>query len=246
MLASLAGVTALAWAYLVVGAVSMDPAGTAGLGRMVALRYWSATDFGLMLMMWSVMMVGMMIPTATPMAMIYASVVRKAASQGSILAPTAAFVGGYVVVWCAFSVLATLLQWQLSRVALLSPMMVLHSSKLGAGLLIGAGLYQMTPLKQACLRHCRSPVHFIAEHWRAGAAGAIRMGAEHGIFCLGCCWLLMMLLFVGSVMNLLWIAMITAFVLFETIGPRGDVGGRIAGIAMVAFGALMLWSAGSG
>ncbi len=246
MLASLAGVTAVAWAYLVVGAAGMESTAVSGMGGMLTVRAWDASDLGLMFMMWAVMMVGMMVPTAIPMAMIYASVARKAASQGSILAPTAVFVSGYLLVWSLFSMLATLLQWQLNRASLLSPMMVLHNAELGAGLLIVAGLYQMTPLKQACLRHCRSPAHFIAAHWRPGTAGAVRMGAEHGIFCLGCCWLLMLLLFVGGVMNLLWIALITAFVLLEKISVRGEVGGRAAGVAMVVVGALMLWSAGAG
>lgn len=228
--------------YLIVSAANM-PAATAdatGMSHAVAVRAWSGADFGLMFLMWAVMMVGMMVPTAAPMAMIYAAVARKAASQGRVLAPTAAFVTGYVVIWCAFSVLATLLQWQLNRAALLSPMMILSSAELGAALLIIAGLYQMTPLKKACLRHCRSPAHFIAGHWRPGTAGAVRMGAEHGLFCLGCCWLLMLLLFVGGVMNLLWIALITGFVLIEKLAVRGEAAGRLVGAAMIAIGALLL------
>ena len=219
-------------------------AGMSGMAGMAALREWGPSDFGLMFLMWAVMMVGMMVPTATPMALIYASVARKAASQGAVLAPTAAFVSGYVAIWCAFSLAATLLQWQLHRAALLSPMMVLNSGTLGAGLLIVAGLYQMTPLKEACLRHCRSPMHFIAEHWRTGTLGAVRMGFEHGVYCLGCCWILMLLLFVGGVMNLLWIALITAFVLLEKVAARGAAGGRVAGVAMVTVGVVILLRSG--
>ncbi len=242
----MAGVTLVAWVHLIVTASKMQPAGGASMDDMVALRAWGPADFGLVFLMWAVMMVGMMVPTAAPMVLIYASVVRKAARQDSILAPTAAFVSGYVLIWCAFSLAVTLLQWRLNRAALLAPMMVLSNINLGAGLLIIAGLYQMTPLKEACLRHCRSPAHFIAEHWRPGTGGAVRMGFEHGIFCLGCCWLLMLLLFVGGVMNVLWIAVITAFVLFEKLGARGAGGGRLAGVAMIAVGVLVLLRSGGG
>jgi predicted metal-binding membrane protein len=246
VLGSLAGVTLVAWTYLFVAAAGMSSAGDGGIASpgmdgMGALGEWAASDFGRMLLMWVVMMMGMMVPTAAPTALIYASVARKAANQRSAMVPTAAFVAGYVVIWCAFSVLATLLQWQPSRVALLSPMMVLYSANLGAGLLIIAGFYQMTPLKQACLRHCRSPVDFIANHWRSGTGGAARVGSEHGIFCLGCCWILMLLLFVGGVMNLLWIAVITAFVLIEKLTVRGEAAGRVAGVAMIAAGTLLLF-----
>ena len=242
----MAGVTLVAWTYLIVTASHMQSAGGSGMDSVVALRVWGLTDFSLMFLMWAVMMVGMMVPTAAPMALMYASVARKAASQGTVLAPTAAFVSGYVVIWCVFSLAATLLQWQLNRVALLSRTMVLSNSSLGAGLLIIAGLYQMTPLKEACLRHCRSPAHFIAEHWRSGTGGAVRMGFEHGIFCLGCCWLLMLLLFVCGVMNLLWIAVITAFVLFEKLAARGEAGGRLAVVAMIAVGVVLLLRGGGG
>jgi len=126
-------------------------------------------------------------------------------------------------------------------------MLVSSSPALGAALLIGAGLYQLTPMKDACLAHCRSPAHFIAEHWRAGPLGALRMGALHGAYCLGCCWLLMGLLFFGGVMNLLWIAAITLFVLIEKLVPYGRSGGRLAGLGMIAAGIGVLvvgWAAG--
>ena len=186
-----------------------------------------------MFLMWAVMMVGMMLPTAAPATLVYAAVARKAARQGTPVAPTACFVAGYLVMWTLFSIGATAAQWALDQAALLSPMLVASSPWLGALLLLAAGVYQLTPAKEACLRHCRAPAHFIAEQWRPGAAGALRMGAVHGAFCLGCCWALMGLLFFGGVMNLLWIAAITLFVLVEKLFSRGPGAARLTGAAMI-------------
>ena len=147
------------------------------------------------------------------------------------------FVAGYVVVWSLFSVAATAAQWQLDRAALLSPMMVSKSVLLGSAVLIGAGVYELTPLKRACLRHCRVPAQFLSQNWRSGMIGAFRTGLSLGAYCLGCCWLLMGLLFVGGVMNLLWIAAISAFVLLEKTLPSGHAAGRFAGAAMILVGA---------
>ena len=137
-----------------------------------------------------------------------------------------------------FSVAATLLQWSLARAALLSPMMVSASPWLGGAILITAGVYQWTPLKNVCITHCRSPLAFLVQHWRPGFPGALRLGLRHGLYCVGCCWVLMLLLFFGGVMNLLWIAAITAFVLLEKLAPYGVQGGRVSGIALVLAG---LW-----
>ncbi|MDH3626423.1 MAG: DUF2182 domain-containing protein [Acidobacteriota bacterium] len=241
ILSALAATTILAWAYLVDMANDMDR--MMAMGHMMELKPWTAAQFGYMLLMWVIMMIGMMVPTAVPMSLIYAAIARKAARQGTTLAPTAFFVTGYVVIWSLFSVGATLAQWGLERAALLSPMMVLSSPGIGASLLIVAGLYQMTPLKDACLRHCRSPAHFISQSWKPGKIGALRMGMEHGAFCLGCCWILMALLFFGGVMSLLWIAGITLFVLLEKVLPFGLLGGKIAGgaIALIGLVYLVLW-----
>ena len=260
LIAGLVGVTAVSWAYLVYLTFSMDmggmgmesmPAGGMGTGSasepasmsaadVLKIKPWSGVDFLLMFLMWAVMMVGMMTPTAMPMTLIYAAVARKAAGQGTPLAPAAVFIGGYTAMWTLFSVGATAAQWGLDQAALLSPMMVATSPALGASLLIAAGVYQMTPAKNACLRHCRSPMHFISEHWRPGATGAFKMGLEHGAYCLGCCWALMGLLFFGGVMNLLWIAGITLFVLLEKVLPIGARGGRVAGTGMVICGLVLL------
>jgi predicted metal-binding membrane protein len=232
VLTALVGVTALAWVYLWILAVRME---SMDMGAM-AIRPWSVVDFALMFAMWAVMMVGMMVPSATPITLVYAAVARKAEGQGTPVAPTFCFVAGYVAAWTFFSAMATIAQWALDQAALLSPRMVSSSSWLGAAVLVAAGVYQMTPAKSACLEHCRAPAHFIAQHWRPGAAGAFRMGLVHGAFCLGCCWALMGLLFVGGVMNLLWIAAIMLFVLGEKLLPWGGHAGRWSGVAMIAAG----------
>jgi len=239
VLAALGGVTALSWIALVEMARGMDGGSMAGMG----LRAWTPAHFALMLAMWVVMMAGMMLPSATPATLVYTAVARKASREGTPVAPVALFVAGYLLMWALFSLGATLAQWALERAALLSPMLVASSPGLGAALLVGAGVYQLTPLKDACLEHCRSPVHFIAAHWRPGLGGALRMGLEHGAYCLGCCWVLMGLLFFGGVMNLVWIAAIALFVLLE----KAARGGRWAGLGMILAGVASgwgLWSAG--
>jgi predicted metal-binding membrane protein len=207
---------------------------------MGALYPWRALDFALMFAMWSVMMVGMMLPAATPMTLLYARVASKATQDGSVLPPTAVFVAGYLCAWVLFSIAATTAQWVLERAALLSPMLVANSPRLGAGLLFAAGVYQLTPWKGACLSRCRNPAQFFAIHFRPGVRGALRLGFRYGLYCLGCCWLLMGLLFVGGVMNLLWIAAISVFVLAEKVIPLGGAGGRVAGVLMIGAGTWLL------
>jgi predicted metal-binding membrane protein len=221
-------------------AVHGDGSMMGSMHAMAQLPPWSAGEFGVRLVMWAVMMVAMMVPTAVPMTLVYAAVARKASAQGNPLAPAAVFVAGYVTVWTVFAVAATLAQWGLEQASLLSPMMVSNSAWLGGALLIGAGFYQLTPYKQACLRYCRGPAHFLARYWRKGKFGAVRMGLRHGAHCLGCCWVIMGLLFVGGVMNLLWIAAISVFVLLEKTAPFGETGGRLAGAAMVTVGVFSL------
>jgi predicted metal-binding membrane protein len=198
---------------------------------------WDAGYLALMFGMWAVMMVGMMLPSAAPAILLYAGSVKSA---DDATARTYAFAGGYLLAWAAFSLAATLLQWALAKAALLSPMMVSSSPALGAALLVGAGLYQFTPLKQACLTTCRSPAAFITQHFRPGVRGALRLGVHHGLYCVGCCWALMLLLFAGGVMSLLWIGAITVFVLLEKLAPHGAQGGRLSGALLVAAGAWIL------
>jgi predicted metal-binding membrane protein len=247
-LAGLGGITVAAWVYVVMTARRMvtESAGMRGqsmtpmMDAMTGVQPWTATEFGLRLAMWAVMMVAMMVPTVAPMTLMYAAVARKAAAQHNPLAPTFVFVTGYVTMWTVFSLVATIAQYAVDRAALLSPMMVSRSAIFGAGLLIVAGIYQLSPFKNACLRNCRAPTHFVSRYWRTGNLGAFRMGLQLGAYCVGCCWILMGLLFVGGVMNLLWIAAIAIFVLLEKTIPLGDVGGRFAGAAMILVGALSL------
>lgn len=230
IIGSLAGVTLLAWLYL----GSLDMSGMAAM----QIRSWSAGYFLMMFLMWAIMMVGMMLPSVAPTVLIFAAVARTSSAQGNHASSPGAFVCGYLVMWVLFSLLATVTQWGLDSAALLSPMMVTNSVNLGAFLLIATGVYQWFPIKDRCLRQCRSPVDFIATHWRAGRSGAFRMRLSHGSYCLGCCWVLMGLLFVGGVMNLLWITAITVFVLLEKILPLGEVGGRVTGLFMIAVGGI--------
>ena len=242
VLAGLAGVTGLAWAYLFITAAEMGgPMDAGAMAAAMQIKPWTGLDFLLMFLMWAVMMVAMMLPSAAPMILLFAAISRKQAAQGRTFAPVGVFVAGYLAVWSAFSLGATLLQWGLEQAALLSPMMVGTSPLLGGGLLVVAGLYQWSPLKQACLRHCRSPIHFIVHHRREGPGGAFVMGLEHGAFCVGCCWLLMGLLLVGGVMNLLWVAAIAVFVLLEKVLPFGARGGRVTGALLVLAGSVVLF-----
>ena len=155
------------------------------------IQQWTAVYFWNMFVMWAIMMVGMMLPSAAPMILIYAAVARKAEKQGTPIADISVFASGYIFMWILFSFLVTLVQWQMDRAALLSPMLVMNSPKWGAVLLVGAGIYQWLPVKNNCLKHCRSPFHFISSHWRPGNAGAFIMGLSHGMFCIGCCLCLM-------------------------------------------------------
>lgn len=233
---------ALAWLYLIDMALDMaSGAGDAG-GAMMRMQAWRPVDGLLMFAMWAVMMVAMMLPGAAPMILIFARVdgAREGRAGAGPPGRTGLFASGYVLVWAGFSMAATALQWGLQNAALLSPMMVSTSAALGGALFVAAGVYQWTPLKYACLRHCRSPLSFVMRHWRPGAGGALRMGFAHGAFCLGCCGFLMGLLFVGGVMNLAWVAAVTVFVAAEKIAPRGQWVARAGGGAMVAAGAYLL------
>jgi predicted metal-binding membrane protein len=193
-----------------------------------------------MFVMWWVMMAAMMLPSALPMTLTFATVNRRRRELGTPYVPTAVFVAGYLLAWGAFSLAATAAQWALEHAALLSPDLRLSSPLAGGLVFVAAGLYQLTPLKHACLRRCRSPLAFVLEHWHDGTPGALRMGAVHGAYCLGCCALLMALLFIGGVMNLLWAAAIAVWVLLEKALPRGEALARTAGIAAIASGVWMI------
>ncbi|MEI8701974.1 MULTISPECIES: DUF2182 domain-containing protein [unclassified Mesorhizobium] len=215
-----------------------------GMAMATEPRVWGAAIWTLMIAMWWVMMVAMMSPSAAPTILLYARVHRHALAQGQIqdkLAPTGVFMAGYLLVWLGFSVAAAALHWLLEREAFVSAAMMSSQSRWLSGIvLIAAGLYQLSPLKNACLSHCRTPTAFLSRHWRPHALGALRLGALHGAFCVGCCWMLMALLFVGGVMNLVWVAALAILVLVEKVFPAGQWVGRVAGIALIAWGSATL------
>jgi len=215
-------------------------------GMLMSPITWTPGYALLMFSMWWLMMIAMMLPSAAPMVRLHAAVTRKGLARADDAGPnapshrlhsaTTAFIAGYLVMWGAFSLVAVVAQWALERGELLSAMMMSTSRFLGSGLLLAAGLWQLTPLKTVCLRHCRSPISFLSTHWRPGVGGAFRMGIEHGVFCLGCCWFLMALLFYGGVMNLIWIIGLALFVLAEKMMPAGVAFGRVTGLLLIAWG----------
>jgi predicted metal-binding membrane protein len=190
--------------------------------------------------MWAVMMAGMMLPSAAPVVLLYACVVRKSPGIDRPAAQVNAFTWGYLLVWTLFSLGATALQYVFTRGLLLSSMMASQRPVFGGTMLLLAGAYQLTPWKRACLAHCRSPAEFITRHWKPGVNGAFAMGCHHGLYCLGCCWALMLLLFVGGVMNLWWIAALTIFVLLEKLAAFGARGGWASGLILCALGGWVL------
>jgi predicted metal-binding membrane protein len=244
--AALAALTALAWTYVLWLAADMggmEMTGfrmvPAGMGIMApALAPWQAIEFVYVFAMWAVMMVGMMTPSAAPMILIYARVGRQALAQGKPFAATGWFAAGYLLTWVGFALVATVAQWALERTALLDPKMASASQVFGGIVLIAAGVHQWTPLKDKCLAQCQSPLLFIQRQggFQRDPSGSMRLGLRHGAYCVGCCWVLMALLFVGGVMNALWIAAISAFVLIEKIVPVGRLISRIAGAGFVAAG----------
>lgn len=249
---ALAAITVLAWAYTIWLADNMDMGGMAmagghEMGALLAPAFkpWTRTDFIVMFVMWTVMMIGMMVPSAAPMILIYARVGRQAALQGKPLAATGFFAGGYLLAWTAFSLAATLGQWLLERAALLTPMMATANDVLGALVVIAAGLFQWTPAKDACLRHCQAPLGFIQRYggFRRDPLESLAVGFRSGAFCIGCCWALMALLFVGGVMNIIWIAGLTILVLLEKVVPAGRLISRVSGAALTAWGLWLLVAA---
>ena len=215
-------------------------------GRMDGSAAWMMTadwDFKhltLLFAMWVVMMAGMMLPSAAPALLIYAAVVRKSPEGARAAAHANAFAGGYLLAWTAFSLAATGLQRWFAHLLLITPMMDARDGRFGGALLVTAGLYQFTPLKNACLFSCRFPAEFLTRHWRPGVSGGFYLGWLHGLYCLGCCWALMLLLFAGGVMNLWWIAGLTLFVLLEKVAPFGARGGRHSGLPLIAVGLWLL------
>lgn len=244
---ALGAVIALAWAYLVTGAgmgmsalemtqaqrgMAKDMPGMA----MATPAVWTPGYAVLMFFMWWIMMVAMMLPSAAPMILLFAALNRKQRDSGQPYVATSIFALGYLAAWAGFSVVATMLQWGFELTGMLSPLLVGTNVILCGVLLVAAGAYQLTPMKHACLGHCRSPL----ARWRRGARGALRMGVEHGAYCVGCCWFLMGLLFFGGVMNLYWIVGLALFVLVEKTIPAGHWLGYATGVGLSVWGAASL------
>ena len=232
ILGGLAVLTLLAWGVMAEMAARMADAPAAA-----HLQAWGVSDFVVAFGMWSIMMMGMMLPSAAPMVLTFAGISRRRAPERSLLR-TSLFVGGYLLVWTGYSAGAALLQGAFQAAALLTPMGASANPYLAGGLLVVAGIYQWTPLKDACLTGCRSPMGFLMAEWRPGRRGALVMGLRHGWNCAGCCWATMALMFVLGVMNLLWMAALTALCLIEKIAPAGDRVGRVAGALFIGWG---LW-----
>jgi len=251
---AIAIIAALAWAYVLWLADDMDMGGMdmtgyrmipAGIGIMLpADEPWRAIEFACVFLMWTVMMIGMMAPSAAPMILMYARVGREWKTQGRPFASTGWFAAGYLLAWSGFSLVATGLQWLVERAALLDSRMTLANNMVGALVLIAAGIYQWTPFKDICLVQCQSPLLFLMRHggFRDNARGSLVLGFRHGGYCVGCCWLLMALLFIGGVMNVLWIALLALLVLLEKLTPAGRWVARAAGLACGVAGASLLVS----
>ena len=241
VLAGIVCVAGLAWAYMAFLAFSMGGMDTSM--AMARWQAWTVTDFGLMFLMWAIMMIAMMVPTAAPMLLLFATVNRQRREKRQPYVPTGVFLAGYVLVWCAFAVAATVANWALHVNSLLTSMMGGSTSDyLGGALLIAAGAFQWSNLKYVCLTHCRSPLSFLMNDWREGHKGALLMGLRHGFYCVGCCWVLMALLFVLGVMNLLWIAALAGFVLLEKVAPARFHISRMSGLLLAGWGVWMVFA----
>src|SRR6266851_4701139 len=235
----LAAMVVLAWLYLLHTRAAMPAMDMPGM-VMLDLHEWGPTTVLLLFVMWTVMMVAMMVPSAAPMILAFLNVNQRRQAADRPYVPVTIFLLGYLAVWTAFSGVATLAEWGLHQAAMLSTTMTATSATLNGGLLIAAGVFQWTPLKRACLKGCRSPLSFLMSEWRDGAAGAFVMGLRHGTYCLGCCWILMALLFVAGVMNLLWVAVIALFVMAEKISAKGELLARVTGIGLIIAGATLM------
>ena len=231
-------VPVVSWTWIVIMARDMYGPMTGASAWMMTLD-WDVRHLLLLWAMWAVMMTGMMLPSAAPLLLLYGAAARRSSPQ-TAARQTYALAAGYLAAWTTFSLGATALQRALASLLLLSPMMEAANSRVSAALLLIAGVYQWTPLKNACLHACQSPVGFLMGRWRSGGRGAFWMGLEHGSHCVGCCWALMLLLFAGGVMNVLVIVVLTAFVVLEKLMPVGRLGARISGAFLIAAGCWVL------
>lgn len=243
VLGGLAVLLVLSWTYTVVMAFGMVPTETHGVSRIGTSHHWTGLEAIFMFLMWVVMMVAMMTPAAAPMLFAFVRLGRMRNPEKSSVFATLAFLLGYLALWTVFSLVATTAQWGLHSAALLSQRMDSANAVLSGTLLLAAGIYQFTPLKHACLAKCRAPMGFLLTEWRDGIRGTFVMGARHGAYCIGCCWLLMALLFVGGVMSLLWITGLAVAVLAEKVLLGGRVLGAVLGVIAIGWGTWLLTNA---
>lgn len=239
VLTGLAAVVVIAWMWLALNGASMQPMAMDAGQAMSVLPPWSPAYAALMLAMWTIMMVAMMLPSAAPTILLVDALARRESGQAAPLR-AGVFVAGYLIVWFGFSIVATTLQWSFARLGVLSGNMELISRGIAGVLLVAAGLYQWTPLKRLCLTHCRSPIAFLVQHWQTTGFGPVMSGMRHGLFCVGCCWILMLLLFVGGLMNLLWVAALAFLVFVEKVLPWGGRVRIVTGGALVVWGGVVL------
>jgi predicted metal-binding membrane protein len=238
LLLALIGISTIAWAYTI--ALSSGSGHGAHANILVEPRAWTAADLAVTFGMWTVMMMAMMLPTTAPMVLSLAKISRDKSEATGPLAPASGFLLGYAIVMTAFSLVAAVAQWGFHQAAWTSITGESTNRAFAGAVLLAAGGFQFTRLKDACLRRCRSPLWFLMTHWRPGPVGGLRMGISHGRFCIGCCWALMALMFVGGSMNLLWTAGLALFMLAEKALPAGREVGRIAGAGLVVWGAALL------
>ena len=244
VIAGAAAISVLGWSYLVYEGWAMQHMDLVSMA-MPSAGAWGLADLLMIFAMWTIMMIAMMVPSVTPMLLTFTTVNRSRHAQGRVFVSIWVFLAGYVASWTGFSLVATLAQWGLHNLQLISPMMVGTSPVLGGLVLILAGVYQWTPFKYACLRHCRAPLGFLLSYWRDGDVCAFLMGLRHGAYCLGCCCLLMAVLFAVGVMNLAWITALSVFVLLEKIIPRGFWVAKAAGLVLMGWGGWMALSGGA-
>jgi predicted metal-binding membrane protein len=233
-----------AWFYLVTAPMVAFPGGEAGSMTGMRMNDLTVTSWGLqegllLFVMWAVMMAAMMLPSASPMLLLFSRISADRGGRGNRSTSVGFFAAGYLSIWVAFSAIAALLQWILHSSAVLSPDMRAASPLVSAAILVAAGVYQLLPIKQSCLGHCRSPLDFLTTSWREGRGGAAMMGITHGMFCVGCCWMLMGLLFAAGVMNLLLVAALSATILLERIHSSGARLARIIGLLLIGAGIVL-------
>jgi predicted metal-binding membrane protein len=244
--------TVLAWAYVLLTAASMSAAISAsfmpgmnmpGMNMARTGSVWSVGGFAFTVAMWAVMMIGMMTPSVAPMILLYARVGRQARADGRLFASTGWFAGGYLLAWSGFAVAASLAQLALADMTLITPMLAAANDLFAGLVLAAAGIYQWTPLKDSCLSQCQAPLSFLQRHggFQRDPKGSLKLGLKHGLTCIGCCWALMMLLFVGGVMNVLWIAALSILVLLEKLVPFGRLMPRFVGLVLMAVGSIFMF-----